>query len=223
MTAFFKVSHNSFETRGFPWGQEILSGLVLVKVCFACAQEGRRIERPHGEVEIRLEKRKGSRWPDVLGCGAWPLFIVSRRVLADWQHSGVRDIPAYPVRIADPVPKKLQNAPMPEYFWLDGENMPGATLDLEASGFVNVSFCPKCGTRIEDISATYKRQHTGTWPMAIIESTWNGADVFTTDLSPAAFFCTEKVLECAKRNKHTNFRFVPAAVAASPAKGIKYL
>jgi hypothetical protein len=157
MTAFYKVSHNSFETHGFPWAQKILCGLNLVRVCYACAQEGRRIYRPCGEVEILLEKRKGNRWPDVLGCGSWPLFIVSGRVLDDWQQSGVQDILACPVRIVGPLPKRLQGLPVPEYFWLDGENMFGARLDFEASGFVDVSFCPECGTRMDDISATYGR------------------------------------------------------------------
>lgn len=223
MNSFFNVSDDSFGMHSFPWGQRILKGLELVKVCYACADGGRRIERPHGEVELLLQKDKGTRWPDVLGCGAWPLFVVSRRILLDWNSAGIRDVVAYPVRLATPLPRKLQTIPPPDYFWLDGEQMLGARLDLEASGFVGVSVCEKCGTQLYDIKATYQRQHGATFPMEFIKSSWSGADVFTTNLSPGVFFCTERVFECAKNNRHTNFRFVPSAVAASPSAGIKYL
>jgi hypothetical protein len=151
------------------------------------------------------------------------LFIVTKRVLDDWRDDGIGEFPISPLEILPPLPPLLMNLPMPEYFWLDGEQMPGARLDFEASGFVGTRFCPACGTRLSDIGATYDRQHSGTWPMALVEGSWSGANVFTTDLSPAAFFCTEKVLDCARKHRHTNFRFVPSNVAASPAKGLKYL
>lgn len=101
--------------------------------------------------------------------------------------------------------------------------MMGARVDFDASGFVSVRFCERCGTRNDDLRATYDRQHSGIWPMRFLEGTWNGADVFTTDLSPAAFFCTEKVVECARQNRHTNFAFVPAERAASSTEPIDYL
>lgn len=213
--SFHSVSDDSFNTRGFPWAERIPRGLELVKICYACAKDGRRIERPVGEVEVLLQQGKGVRWPDVLGCGAWPLFIVSRRVLVDWANAGVQGVVAHPVRIMDPIPKKLRGAPVPDYVWLDGCKMHGANLDFEASGFVDVRFCEECGTRLQDSQATYDRQHSGTWPMVIVGGSWNGADVFTTDLSPAAFFCTEKVVRCAKEHKHTNVKFIAADVALS--------
>jgi hypothetical protein len=101
--------------------------------------------------------------------------------------------------------------------------MMGAQLDPEASGFVRVSSCPDCGTRMYDITRTYQQHSSGSWPMAVRRETWNGADVFTTDFSPTQFFCTDKVVTCARENRHTNFRFVPAEIAASSTEGVKYM
>lgn len=213
MTRFFSISDNSFNVRGFPWVQEIFRGLELVKICYTCVREGRRIERPRGELEVSLERGKGNRWPDILGCGAWPLFIVSGRVLDAWDKAGISDILRYPLKIAEPLPVRLRSICPPEYVWLDGEQMLGGELDFDASGFVGVSFCPECHTPIYEIAATYDRQHATKMPLTIIEESWNGKDLFTTNLSPTAFFCTEKVLDCANANKHSNFRFIPSEVA----------
>ena len=223
MTVFYSVSHNSFGARGMPWVQDIVSGLDLVRICHTCADGGRQLYRPRGTVTVQLEKNKGTHWPDVLGCGAWPLFIVSRRVVDDWVADGLASLPAQPIEIIEPIPAKLAELGQPAYFWLDGHAMFGAKLDFEASGFVGVRFCPDCGTRMDDVSATYERQHSGEWPLAVRKETWSGADIFTTDLSPTSFFCTERVIEIAKRCAHKNLRFVPRMIAGSSHKGITYL
>jgi hypothetical protein len=223
MERFYRVSDNSFETRGYPWALNILSGLSELGVCYSCAPEGVPIRQPQGVITVRLEPGVGTRWPDALGCGAWSLFIVSGRVLKHWKKDGIGEFPAEPVEIADPLPKKLRGSDKPDYYWLDGASMKGARLDFDASGFVGVRYCPECGRRTDDMSATYVRQHDGVWPMRFLDGSWNGAQLFTTDLSPYVFFCTQSVVECARRHRHKNFRFVPAERAASPGNGIRYL
>jgi len=220
-TKFYQCSDNSNWTRGFPWVSRIVSGLRRVVCCDLCNVT---IDRPSGTVQVTLQPNKGVQWPDVLGCGGeYPLTIVSHRVLNDWRKDGVGEFPAGRLEILDPIPAKLPRDQTPEYFWLDGAQMLGAKVDFDASGYVDVRFCPKCGRRTDNVSATYKRQHSGVWPTAFLPGTWNGANVFTTDLSPAAFYCTEKVVECAREHRHTNFKFVPAEVAESSTKGIDYL
>jgi len=151
-------------------------------------------------------------------------MIVSGRVLKDWKRAGIGVFPHEKVEIVEPLPKRLEKVPPPDYYWLDGKRMFGAKMDFEASGFCGMHFCPSCGRQDHDVDATYDRQNDGrTWPMAIVGSSWNGSHVFTVDLSSATFFCTEAVVECARRNKHTNFCFVPAERAASSTEGIKYL
>lgn len=226
-SGFFRICDNSFDKRGYPWGQDILRGYNVVGRCFECSEEGTRISVVRGEVEIGLAPRKGSQWPDMIGCGHYPLFIISRRMMDDWRNDGVGEFPSAPVLIAEPLPKKLAGTRPPEYVWLDGKQMQGALLDFDVSGYVDVQFCPSCGTRTDDISATHRRRddtRNGIWHDTFVEGSWNGANIFTTDLSPCVFCCTWKVVECARRHKHTNVRFVPIeAGSATWSKGLDYL
>ncbi len=139
------------------------------------------------------------------------------------EEDGIGDFHVSRLLLAEPLPTELRNTEPPQYLSLEREGMRGALLDFEASGFVGNQFCPECGTRRHDIHATNQRQRSGTWPMALVEGTWNGAHLFTTDLSTSALFCTDAVLDCAKRHRHTNFKFRPLETAASVTKGIEYL
>lgn len=221
-TEFFRVNNNSLNYPKYPWAQSIVAGLVDMAECPDC-------ESPQSycadNLQIVLARSRRTReWPDTFGCGAEPLFIVSERVLEAWHEEGIGDFPAGRITILEPLPSKLRGTKPPPYYWLDGKKMQGARLDFDASGFVDVWFCPTCGCRSDDISATYDRQHSEVWPYTFIEGSWTGANLFTTDLSSAAFFCTERVVECATKHRHTNFRFVPVSEGdAIGSKGIVYL
>ncbi len=217
----FSISDNSFDTRGFPWGEEIFGDIKWME-CTAC---GRRGDDPVGAIEIKLERRKGSKWPDVLGVGHMTgLLIVSERVIEDWKQEGVGNFPCHRAVIRKPYPKKLECSVPPTYYWLDGEIMRGAKLDFEASGYVEVSHCPECNSLEYDVSATYDQQDSAVWPYVFIEGTWNGTNIYTIDISDRRFFCTEKVIECAVKYGHTNFRFTPVEEGlAISSKGLPYL
>jgi len=201
MTQFFKLGASG-ATR-----VHVIDGMRVDRVCFACAPEGRQPRRPHGTVEIQRADRS-SELPDTLACDT-PLLLVSQRVLDDWRDAGIGDVPAERV-------VGLDN----DYFRIDGGRMSGAKVDFDASGFVDVRFCAECGTRTDNVTETTKRHYSWTWPTVIVEGSWTGAHLFTTDISPAAFFCTDLVVECARRGRHTNFRFVPID---EPGTQIKYL
>jgi hypothetical protein len=215
------VRHNSFATKSYPWADRLVSGLERAVPCAVCGT-AQLVAR--GPISLTLERNKGNLWPDVLGCGAYPLLIVSKRVLEFWSQEQIGVFPTYPVEILLPFPRKLSQADAPSYFWLDGSAMRGALLDFDASGFVGVRFCPACGNRTHEIAATSQRRRSQTFPYALRPGTWAGATVFTTDLSPTTFFCTGAVLDVAIRHRLTNFRFVDADHGDAPAsKGIKYL
>ena len=214
------VSHNSFHTSGPPWIQKVLAGLDRGPACLLC---GVQPLLAHGDIQVALEPRKGNFWADVLGCGSYSFFIVSERVLQVWEAEGIGSFPHHRVHILPPYPKKFGDLPPPAYCWLDGARMRGALLDFDASGFVGVRFCPQCGNRTDDIGATYDRQRSARCPYAFVEGSWTGAHLFTTDLSPTKFFCTEDVLRSAARHRFTNFRFVPVADGSAPGhKGVSY-
>lgn len=216
---FFSLSHNSFATRGFPWIDKIVAGLITGQTCKEC---GTTPLIPQGPLLVTLEPGKGRKWPDVLGCGSYPLLIVSNNVIDSWQKENIGEVPHNQVNIAGTIPEKIRNSP-PTYYWIDGSLMLGSLLDFEASGFVGVQFCSLCRNRVEDIGATYERQRSRRWPFVFKHKSWAGANIFTSDLSPTQFFCTDAVLKCAQSYSLTNFRFIPVEYGYAPEhKGIKY-
>lgn len=218
---FFSVRHNSFHKSGFPWINNIVSRLRHQETCKLC---GSMRTRATGDICVTLSPKKGTKWPDVLGTGDIPMFIVSERVLEAWRREGIGEYPHYRVEILKPFPRTIKDLPPPNYYWIDGDKMCAALLDFKASGFVRVKFCSECGTRSDDISATHHRQHSKIWPYVFKPESWTGTNLFTTDLSPAYFFCTEAVLGCARKYKLTNIRFIPIEEGSGiGSKGIKYM
>lgn len=220
MPSFFSISNNTLLTRGYPWIGPIVEGLTPLTFCISCRAPQRYI---NGKIKVLLERRKGTKWPDALG-GAY--FIVSQRVIDCWDVEGIGVFPIQPVEIAEPYPQKLEGTEPPKYFWIDGRKLNGALVDFQASGYVIREFCSECGRRIENISETFKRQYASGVEFSYVfqDDTWNGANLFTTDISEGKFFCTEKIVECARKYKLTNFRFIPIEEGgAFGSKGLKYM
>jgi hypothetical protein len=220
MPRFFEISDNTLSSKGYPWVSRIVDGLEQQSVCNEC---GGTTRYPEGSIRALLEPSKGTQWPDVLGCGAAPLLVVSERVLESWKLDGIGDFKRHGVELLHPLPTKLP-PDHPPYSWIDGKSLCGAQVDFDKSGYVSWLVCPCCNRLIHDVSATYDRHHSARWPVAIRESTWNGSKLFTTSLSYTSFFCTVEVIESARRHGLTNFRFVPAEQANSgSAESMKYL
>ena len=62
--------------------------------------------------------------------------------------------------------------------------------------------------------------------LIIKESTWDKSDLFISELFPAIYLCTEKVIITACQNKHTNLEFIEpkdALTIMPPPKTIDYL
>lgn len=219
-TKFYSVSHNSLVQKGFPWIKKIVTGQVEM-FCSTCQNP---TFYPSGEISITLEPNKGVLWPDVLGCGDGLLFIVSEKVLKDWENEGFKNLPFYRIKILEPIPPKLKEKGKPEYFWLDGKRLKGALLDFVSSGFVNPSNCAGCGRLFYDVKATYDRQVYKESPYVFKPNSWKDQFLFTTDLSDLSFFCTETILNFAQKYAHTNFRFIPIADGiGTESKGVNYL
>ena len=220
MPSFFSVSDNTLSTRGYPWIGPVVEGLTPLTFCIGCRGPQRYV---NGKIRVLLERRKGTKWPDALG-GAY--FIVSQKVIDCWDVEGIGAFPIQPVKIAEPYPKKLEGTKPPKYFWIDGRKLNGALVDFQASGYVIREFCSECGRRIENISETFKRQYARGVEFSYVfqDDTWHGLNLFTTDISDRKFFCTEKIVECARKYRLTNFRFIPIEEGgAFGSKGLKYM
>ncbi len=155
MTYFFTVRNNSNEKRGFPWIMSIVTGKTGLPDCPECGESpGSRF----GDLLVALERDKGVKWPDVIGCGAEPLLIVSERVLADWRSEKVGEFPVGGrVSLAPPFPARLQEVEPPKYFWLDGAQCAVQSWTLRPAGsWMFVSVLLAVG-----ISRTSPRRGTG--------------------------------------------------------------
>lgn len=218
---FYQIGHNSFSSSKIPWVQEITSGVINIGKCPVC---GRGMIKLEDVIHVRLERNnRASIWPDAMGCGDVGVsLIISQKFLELWKKENMGKIVVGEIVIEGYIPPKLRELERGRYFWLKGEEMKGADIDFEKSGFVDARFCQGCGSFEYNISKTYDKQHSGIWPYEIIKDTWNGENLFTTNMTPWMFFCTDKVFDFASRHYLTNFEFIPVETA-STLKAVPYL
>jgi hypothetical protein len=174
------------------------------------------VTEPTETIELRPDPEKGTLWPDAIGCGGGMMGLyVSDRVKESLDRGGIRYGKAFPAVVSRPYPKKLKSQSPPKYFYVTGEL--GAKIDFEASGFKIKFVCPRCGhIRIDPASKPVRD--------VIKPESWNGSDIFYTDLSKTAHFCSERLLALARESRWTNFRFVPLEEAHNYAyPGLDYL
>lgn len=222
MTNFFSFADESIHDSDLPCADRIIEGLVMKSDCSQC---GAMLRELQGDLKVTMDSTRGSYWPDVLSCGGHPALILSAKFADILQRSSQGLIAiGGAVRIAKSIPMRLERKTMPEYLWIDGSRMFGARLDFEASGIIGNRFCSRCGTRSSDISMPSHRKRLESGGYRFVDSTWNGSDVFVTDLSLCHFFCTEAVVAQARQYHISNCRFVPVAAGdATWSRGIDYL
>ena len=215
MTRFYRIEDRTLSARGMPWIAKFTDGVVHTEECPVC---GGGPLVPVGDFRALLESKRGTQWPDLIGCGARVgLFVVSGRFVKALRGKGVRVELGGRVEFEEPGPKRLTLADAPEYHWVDGERHRAAKMDFEASGYVGVEYCANCGGRSYDIKASKPRD----FPVVFDYDATSGLDLFTTDMSSRAFYCTERVLECAREHRLTNVAFGP--VEEGPfAKPVRY-
>ena len=212
MTRFYRIEDRTLYARGMPWIARFTEGVGRLDECAACGVVVRFAE---GDMRARLERRLGTQWPDMIGAGDLSgLFVVSRRFVDALRSWGVRVELGGRVGFEEPGPKRLSLAQAPEYHWVDGERHLAAKMDFEASGFVGV-YCPECGSRLNDIRASRDL------PFVFDYDASSGLDLFTTDMNPRAFFCTERVLDWAREHRPTNVA-ISLVEEGRSAKPVKY-
>jgi hypothetical protein len=175
-----------------------------------------RVDRPAGLVTVAVvPKTKGGKcWPDISQSdGRVRGLCISRQVKDCLDMEGYRYGVTLPVAVAPPFPKGLVGSP-PEYCMVLGEL--GACFDFEKAGMTVHARCLGCG-RVE-------REAKSPLQKDFVRDTWNGMEIFITDLSPYSFYCTERVVELARRHRWTGFCFIPLEQAHDYTHpGIDYL
>ena len=205
---FFEITDDTSYRRGMPVIYEIMEGIPDFGPCPVC---GRSMRNPTGDLLVTLADDRARIWPDLIACGDYPCFVASRRFIDAMRESAIRIEKGGKVDFVEPIVNGLSLDDSPGYFWLDGRRgHQGGKMDFDASGYVDVRFCSVCGYRTDDISLTYDRRSADPPPPTVFEyDEGAGHGIFTTDLSPCAFFCTVCVLETVKKYKLTNIAFYP--------------
>jgi hypothetical protein len=207
---FFFVDHLGY----CPWGKSARAPeWRLLGHCRKCS-------RPiHGEIEgeayVEIEGR--SRWADAMGtAGGTPDLLVSERVVTALKGAGITCARAWPV-VIERVWGPLKHKPGPAYSHL---SVPGRmNIDLVASGVTGSLPCPECLR--PTIETDNPRRYV---PVA---SSWDGADLFRMrNWEIGRLCCTRKVLDLARKERWTNFRFIPMDAEGEYAlgwRGVDYL
>lgn len=212
-TEFYRFRNNSSHTRGFTWAASIWPRSVMYRR--VCPEYGVIISYPTAEFDVVVEG--GGRYPDILGCGAYPFLIVSESVVNAWYNAGITCFHSYLVRVAGvrSQSKKLSAATPPPYFRIEIDGR--CEVDLEASGLEVIHFAPECEHLVTKPSMPFGFQ--------IMPGSWDGSPLFRDPVHyPGISFCTQIVLDIARVHRLTNFRFEPMQGPYDPgSKGIDYL
>jgi hypothetical protein len=161
-----------------------------------CDECGRSEWYPAASFAVTVEG--GSAFPDFLGCGEYPLLIVSARVVRALRESEIECLHTARVAVAGSLDSRVVLAEAPEYYRLEitGE----CRVDFAESAMMIERVCPRCGL--------FSTQPGLDRRFRIIEGSWDGSDLFRDCRHfPRVTFCTQKVVDLARSHGLTNVRF----------------
>jgi hypothetical protein len=212
-TSYFSFRHNSFHTRGFTWAFSIRPRSEVAHM--HCPECGAVDSYPSGAFDVAVEG--GTKYPDVLGCGAYPFLIVSDRVVGAWAEANISSFHTFPVGVFDVKSRKLAQIVPPSYFRVEIDGR--CRIDLVASGVQVLRVCPLCGRVVDRPTFPYAPRYQ------MVPDSWDGRALFRDEATyPRVSFCTQLVLDLASQHHLTNFRFERMDEAHDPAsKGVPYL
>lgn len=210
---FYRFRHNSSYTRGFTWAASIIARSEMIDL--VCSECGAVKDYPSGAFDVIVEE--GVRYPDILGCGAYPFLIVSEAVITAWHEAGITCFHTYPVGIVEVKSRKLRDITPPRYFRveIDGQYK----IDLAASGIEVISLCRECLHLVTRPKYPFEHSYQR------VPGSWDGSSLFCDPvLFPRVNFCTQVAIDLARQHRLTNFRFEPMDKPPDPAsKGLDYL
>lgn len=168
---FYSFGSNSSYVRG---AVQFYGGYGDERLVFECPSCGWEETEPVGQILLWPPRTGGRFWPDVTEtAGGVSGLCVSARVKEALDVAGARYGKALATAVERPYPRKLEDCSAPEYFRLSGEL--GARMDFASCGYRIISTCRLCGRIKKDPLST------PTWAQ-FVEDSWNGSDIFCTDL-----------------------------------------
>lgn len=206
---FYGLTDNTIDSRGWAYAVSVIPKSELVDI--NCTKCGTRSSYPSAEFDVIVEG--GSKYPDILQCGAYPFLIVSEAVVNDWEANGITSYKKYKVNVAGVNYSKLKEVIPPQYYHITVNGR--CDIDLKKMGITITKHC-ECGKiEFEPVIG---------FGFVIKSESWDGSDLFVSELFPRVYFCTEKILHLAGKNKRTNFLFqLPEDLDNWGVKGIDYI
>lgn len=193
---FYEFRDNSSYNTEFAWAVSILPRSEMIER--RCPQCGNVESYPSGAFDVIVED--GSRYPDILGCGAYPFLIVSEKVVTVWHDAHINCFHTHPVGVATVKSQQLQGIVPPLYFRIEIDGR--CQIDLAGSGITVISLCPECHHLVTLPRLAHERR------FRIVPNSWDGCPLFRdSTLFPRVNFCTQLVLDLAQQYQFTNFRF----------------
>lgn len=172
-----------FASKIYPLSEEVMVD------CEVCGRKGR-----YPKHEFAVDVEGGKKFPDFLQCNAYPLMIVSQKVIDNWLAEGISGFSYYNVLIRNVISPQ-------EYYHVVVEGT--CEPDLGKMGFEIVKQCPKCSEVFFD-KPLWKNKNFN-----IKQESWDGKDIFTAKHFPRIVLCDEKLVDISKKYKHSNCRIVP--------------
>ncbi len=200
---YYAMSNNTAKSKGWTYAPRFHSIDELVH--YECSKCGAIAKYPVGQFAIDLEG--GSKYPDILLCGAYPLLIVSERVLKDWEREGFKGYNSFPLEIRNIDSSKLNVEDALKYFSI--EVSAKCELDLKDMGVEVEDECSEC-VNVKLSKSSWEIERLTIKPESVAN-----ADIFISTIFPRKILVSEKVVKCACENKHTNFEFVKAEESLS--------
>jgi len=137
----------------------------------------------------------GSKFPDILHCGEYPLLMVSERVVTVWNKARIKSFRKFPLRIRKAIHSKVDLGAAPKYFRIEftGECM----VDFPASRLRITGVCTRCGQLSWRVREPQR--------FKLLEGSWDGSDLFR-DIGhfPRVTFCTQKCADVMRSAGLTN-------------------
>lgn len=204
---FFDLSYAKYS----PWVEQFRG--TEAKVEHDEADKIKSIKTRHVQPTVVIDK--GTRWVDLIGNGPCN-FILSDRVIEAFQAAGITGYSAYPVTIGKVRPKKLREQPHPWYFYIEVAGT--LDLDLAASGL------PAAESPDGVLSGRDRPRAIRYIPEP---ASWDGTDLMKLRNYPMrGIICSRRVIELARKERLTNFRFRPLGLLGHQeigGKGVDYL
>lgn len=193
----YSVTDNTIEEKQWTWAIEALPRLATVsRRCDVC-HRGRLYPGRYPERALDAEVEDGTSYPDILGCGSYPFFILSEATLLNLESHGVEGFQPFPLTITKATGPIIEAVTPPRYHHL--KIAVGCELDFHAMGVSVLGHCSKCYFTRLDPSYDFN--------LVVREKSLRGYDLFVSEFLDCMAICTSRFKDIVEQNHGTNFEF----------------